>query len=121
TVIGPTAITLASFTATRAGEQVIVRWMTTTELNTWGFHILRSTDGDRAHAQRVTPSLIPHQGRGQGGATYGWSDTTAMPGETYTYWLEEIELSGTSTIYGPAHEQSGVATTYTLFLPLATR
>jgi hypothetical protein len=36
-VVNPTAIALASFTATRDGDQVVVRWMTTAEINTCGF------------------------------------------------------------------------------------
>ena len=49
-----------------------------------------------------TPNLILGQGRGQGGASYSWSDTTAQPGITYAYWLVETEVNGTTNQYGPA-------------------
>jgi uncharacterized repeat protein (TIGR01451 family) len=115
----PTAIMLASFTATRAGEQVVVRWVTTAEINTWGFLLYRSADGKRASAVRVTPQLIPGQGRGQGGASYSWTDTGAAAGVTYTYWLVETEIGGATNEYGPATASVRPAEmTYHLFMPL---
>jgi uncharacterized repeat protein (TIGR01451 family) len=97
----PTAIALANFTATWQDNAVDLRWETTAELNTWGFQLYRSTDGKRASAVRVTPVLILGQGRGQGGASYIWIDTTAQVGVTYVYWLVETELNGTTNEYGP--------------------
>jgi hypothetical protein len=118
----PTAVTLVSFTAQRQADgSVVVRWVTSAEINTWGFHLLRSADGDRAHATRVTPSLIMHQGRGQGGAAYSWRDTSAQPGLAYTYWLEETEVNGSTNVYGPAHEQAAATLSHTLFVPMAAR
>jgi hypothetical protein len=120
--INPTAITLASFTATREGAQVVVRWVTTAELNTWGFQLYRSADGKCAGAVRVTPERIPGQGRGQGGASYSWTNTTAEPGVVYSYWLVETELNGATDEYGPATARLRPAElTYHLFMPLATR
>ncbi len=85
--IAPTAITLASFTATRDGDSVVVRWSTTSEVNTWGFDLYRSADGQRASAVKVTPELIPGKGRGLNGASYSWTDKDAKGGEpTPTGW-----------------------------------
>jgi uncharacterized repeat protein (TIGR01451 family) len=118
----PTAITLANFTATRAGAQVVVRWVTTAEINTWGFQLYRSADGKHASAVCVTPQLIPGQGRGQGGASYSWTDTGAAAGVTYTYWLVETEIGGTTNEYGPATASVRPAEmSYRLFMPLAVR
>jgi uncharacterized repeat protein (TIGR01451 family) len=118
----PTAITLASFTATHAGRQVIVRWVTTAESNTWGFQLYRSADGRRADAVRVTPQPILGQGRGQGGASYSWIDREVDDGVSYSYWLLETELSGATNEYGPATTGSlPTSATYQLFLPLAVR
>jgi hypothetical protein len=120
-VIDPTAITLASFIATPEGGTIVVRWVTTAEHNTWGFHLYRSDDGVRAHAVRVTPDLVLGQGRGQG-ASYSWTDTTVETGVRYTYWLQEIETDGTTNEYGPANATAGPSTGgYSVFLPLALR
>jgi hypothetical protein len=117
-VINPTAITLASFTATQEGGTITARWVTTAERNTWGFHLYRSVDGVRAHAVRVTSNLILGQGRSQG-ASYAWTDTTAEAGAKYTYWLQEVETNGTTNEYGPANATiSPSAGEYRVFLPL---
>src|SRR5262249_57053679 len=118
----PTAIALASFTAARAGEQIIVRWVTTAELNTWGFHLYRSTDAKRAKAVRITPALILGQGRGQGGASYTWTDVDVKDGVTYTYWLVETEIGGATNEYGPATASARpTGMTYQLFMPIGFR
>ena len=118
---GPLAITLASFTATRQANGVAVNWVTTAEINTWGFHLYRSADGSRAGAVRVTASLIPGQGRGQGGAVYSWLDQGAQPGVSYSYWLQEVEVNGTTSEYGPATVSSSPASQHSVFLPVASR
>lgn len=100
-IVEPTAITLARFTATQEPDRVVVRWETSAEINTWGFHLYRSADGTRESAVRMTPELILATGRGQGGAPYSWTDTAIQPGATYTYWLQETELSGATYEYGP--------------------
>jgi hypothetical protein len=117
----PLAITLASFTATRRADGIVVNWLTSAEINTWGFYLYRSADGSRSGAVRVTAAIIPGQGRGQGGAAYSWLDTTAQPGVTYSYWLQEVELNGTTNEYGPATAGSSPAAQHSIFLPVEFR
>lgn len=121
-VSGPTAIELVRFTATAEADAISIAWETSAERDTWGFHLLRSNDGTRTNATRVTPTLIPARGRGQEGAVYSWRDTDVQPGQQYTYWLQEIELDETINEYGPT------ATTYetgaagrVIFLPFLTQ
>jgi uncharacterized repeat protein (TIGR01451 family) len=124
TIVPPnevTVVSLASFTAARQANGISVRWVTTAELNTWGFYLYRSADGSRASAIRVTPEIILGQGRGQGGASYSWLDTDAQTGTTYTYWLQEIELNGVVNEYGPATAHIGLFSEYSLFLPVVIR
>jgi hypothetical protein len=71
------------------------------ELETWGFHLLRSADDQQNHAIRLTDGPILARGRNGDGATYTWSDLTAQEGTAWYYWLQEIELDGTSHTYGP--------------------
>jgi uncharacterized repeat protein (TIGR01451 family) len=118
---GPLAISLSSFTATRRSGGVAVNWVTASEINTWGFHLYRSTDGSRTGAARVTATIIPGQGRGQGGAVYSWLDRDAQPGVAYSYWLQEVELNGTTYEYGPATAGSSPASQHSIFLPVAYR
>ncbi len=118
---GLTAIELESFTATRQGDTMRVRWVTSAEFDTWGFHLYRSSDGRRTTAERVTPALIPAKGRGQGGATYVWIDQAVEPGVQYTYWLQETELGGNLIEYGPATSIAAQNLNRQIYLPLVRR
>jgi fimbrial isopeptide formation D2 family protein/uncharacterized repeat protein (TIGR01451 family) len=102
TPLPPTSISLLSFTATRAGANVVMNWTTGAEIDTWGFHLYRSEDDVRANAVRVTSEAILSQGRGQAGAAYSWTDTNVDGSTQYTYWLQEIETDGSVSEYGPA-------------------
>lgn len=123
TPIAPTAVALSSFTAVRKPGGVQVAWVTSSELDTWGFALYRSTDGLRAHAERVTPEPIIAQGRGQGGAQYAWFDANAPTNVALTYWLAETENGGKVDEYGPsiALPVGVVANSYTLYVPVAAR
>jgi uncharacterized repeat protein (TIGR01451 family) len=114
----PTSVRLSRFSARTSSEGTLVRWSTSLEIDSWGFHLWRSSDGRRANAQRVTPQLILARG-GSTGADYSWLDTTALPGVTYTYWLEEIELNGTSNEYGPVtNARASTRADNPVYLPL---
>lgn len=115
-----TAITLRSLTATRTADGVTIRWETGAELNTAGFHILRSDTGAPEAAVRVTGSLIPARGSATEGDVYSWTDTTAgAPGSNIAYWLEEVETNGTTLRYGPVRPIAAPATvTPQIWLPL---
>ncbi len=101
-LVSPTAIKLVQFTATPASSGISLNWTTAAEQSTWGFHILRSLDTNPANAVRITDQTILARGNPQMGASYSWTDTTAVPGTSYNYWLEESELDGTLNTYGPA-------------------
>lgn len=117
----PTRLRLESFSATPTDAGVELYWSTSAEVDTWGFHLYRSTTGDRGDAQRITTQLIPAQGRGQGGASYSWLDTGATPGRTYYYWLQEVERNGNTNEYGPASTNQPAVTRQRFYLPFVWR
>lgn len=118
----PTAIALSSFTATAEGNAIVVRWVTSAEFNTWGFKLYRSTDGTRANAVLVTAQPILSTGRGGLGASYEWRDTNVQAGQSYTYWLEEIELNGVTSEHGPSSATvAPAAAGYRFFVPIVSR
>ncbi|WP_164689784.1 SdrD B-like domain-containing protein [Herpetosiphon llansteffanensis] len=119
-VTTPNAIELADFSATRVANTVVVQWTTVSESKTLGFHLYRSSDGNRANAVRVTSSMIAAQGR-SGGASYRWIDSNVDDSSTYFYWLVETELEGNTNEYGPANTNGTQATSYRIFLPMTTR
>jgi hypothetical protein len=94
---GPTAITLSSFTAALRPEGGMqVTWRTSLEQNTFGFYVLRSATGKLADAIKVNSDLMLAKGVGQYGLIDPQGTTNA------SYWLQEIELDGTTLVYGPA-------------------
>jgi hypothetical protein len=120
----PTAVTLQSFTAApQADGTLVVAWETATELNTAGFYLYRSSDGQRGSADRVTPEIIFAEGSGLIGARYTWTDRDVQPGTTYTYWLQEVETGGATNEYGPAtiFFPSPGTLPHAVFLPLIGR
>lgn len=110
----PTAISLASLAATRAGGAVTLAWRTTAEQDTVGFYVLRGTTS--AGAARISP-LVAAKG-GQGGS-YAWQDSAPLDGERY--WLEEITAAGAGQRYGPVAASGPAAAPSRTYIPLVAR
>jgi fimbrial isopeptide formation D2 family protein/uncharacterized repeat protein (TIGR01451 family) len=117
----PTAVTLVSFTASSQNDGVVVQWQTGAEINTMGFDLYRSADSSRAHAERITPNTIMANGRGQQGASYSWTDTTAQLGVDYHYWLVETDTDNATHEYGPITVGRQLAAQTRIFLPIMGR
>jgi hypothetical protein len=99
--VAPTAIDLASFTATQQDGTVVLDWETVTEVDNLGFNLYRAEapDGQRL---RLNGTLIPGQAPGSPvGGSYQFVDEAVRPGVTYYYWLEDLDLSGVTTQHGP--------------------
>lgn len=75
-----------------------IEWDTATEIDAVGFYLYRSQSADGAFAL-VNEELIPSRGDAQSGATYEYTDTEVLPGETYYYLLEEVEFDSTTNRY----------------------
>jgi hypothetical protein len=98
----PTAIELASFTAAPQGNGVLLSWETATEFDNLGFHLYRARTPDGQRTQ-LDQRLIPSQSPGNAvGASYTFLDETATPGNTYYYWLEDVDVYGVAVQHGPA-------------------
>jgi hypothetical protein len=95
----PLAVTLADFSAQAQPGQVLVTWETVSELNNQGFNLYRNTAPDPVGSLLAyVPSQAP--GSAQGYA-YSYVDGDVQPGQTYWYWLEDIDFSGATTLHGP--------------------
>lgn len=95
----PLAVQLASFAAASQGDHVLVTWETVSERNNLGFNLYRG-------ATPVNPdallAFVPAQSPGSAqGAVYQWADSHVTAGATYYYWLEDVDLSGATTLHGP--------------------
>lgn len=95
----PTAIELVRFVAEPGAGQITLRWETSAEKDTNGFHLYRSTSVMRDSAVRVTTRMVP--ALGPNGGEYEYADRAVVPGVTYHYWLVEVENDVEAAEYGP--------------------
>jgi hypothetical protein len=110
----PTAVKLASFTATERNGEVLLQWRTGYEARNLGYNLYREQDGQRV---AITPSLVAgsalvagRQTKLTAGSTYTWYDHGSAvnnPQAPVTYWLEDVDLNGTRTLHGPIVVQAG--------------
>ncbi len=99
---GPLAVTLADFSAVQQGDVVLLTWETNSELNNRGFNLYRGTSAAGPDRQ-LNETLIPSQSQGNpGGFIYTWEDRADLVvGATYFYWVEDVDIYGTTTMHGP--------------------
>ncbi len=97
TVSTSTAVVLSSFkAATPSPGTITLNWATGSEVNTAGFNIYRAENADGPYV-RINAQLIPASTNAVTGASYEYQDTSAvLPGKTYYYQLEDVELNGKS-------------------------
>lgn len=108
---GALSVSLAEFGAEAQAEHIRVYWTTASEVETLGFNLYRATTDDFASATRINDELIPAQGTGGSqGASYDVVDRDVRTGNSYFYWLEDVETTGTTALNGPV---SATATTPT--------
>jgi hypothetical protein len=97
-----TAVTLASFTAESGPGTVALAWETGTEVDNAGFNLYRATAEGGPYA-KVNGALIAAEGDPVSGASYSFLDKGLSPG-TYYYKLEDVDLTGTTTLHGPVSD-----------------
>ena len=123
----PLAVTLADFAAVQTGDAVLLTWETASELNNRGFNLYRGVSPG-APDRQINETLIPSQSQGNpGGFIYTWEDRAGLvPGTTYFYWVEDVDINGAATRHGPVSVAYGAPTAVRLIdvgtaaaLPLA--
>ena len=107
-------MTLASFDAAAQADHVLVTWETVSELNNAGFNLYRTETADPPVAADLLVT-VPSQGPGSAqGYFYSYQDYAVTLGETYWYWLEDVDFSGATTMHGPVSVLFAVPTAVTL-------
>ncbi|WP_423223879.1 hypothetical protein [Candidatus Amarolinea aalborgensis] len=98
----PLAAMLASFDAEAYPDHILVTWETVSELGNLGFNLYRGASATGPERQ-LNQTLIPSQSPGSSnGFVYTWEDAADLvPGVTYYYWVEALDIYGVTTRYGP--------------------
>jgi hypothetical protein len=110
---GPLAVTLASFDAQGQADRVVVTWETVSEIDNAGFNLYRGLQADGS--DRALLTNVPSQAPGSTqGAFYSYEDLAVEPGQTYWYWLEDVDIHGATTLHGPVSATVSVPTAVTL-------
>ncbi|MEK6301734.1 MAG: C25 family cysteine peptidase [Acidobacteriota bacterium] len=106
----PTAIELASFSAAAYDQGVFIEWKTGFEVDNLGFNIYRDEGGNRALVNKnlVAGSALRDGAALRAGESYAWWDggvadcgLRIADCKNALYWLEDVDLKGTSTWHGP--------------------
>ena len=107
---GPLPVSLASFRPVRdkATGEVVIRWITQSELNNAGFNILRSETKTGEFKVVNVKGIIPGHGTTSERNVYTWTDTTAKPNVVYYYQIEDVSLDGERTTLRTTHLRGNV-------------
>ncbi len=118
-VFGPTLpVELSSFTGIMTAEYFVqLNWTTQSETNLIGYRVLRSEGTDVAQATNMTPVLIDAYNESTT-HNYSFTDGEVENHTVYNYWLESVEMDGSSEFHGPVsvlveHEVPPVVPTQT--------
>ncbi len=108
----PLSVFMASFTAQGGADRVTVAWETVSERGNAGFNLYRSGS---AAGPLTLLAYVPSQAPGAGqGFAYGYEDRDVRSGQTYWYTLEDVSLSGATTLHGPVSATVQTPTAVTL-------
>lgn len=89
----PLPVELISFSGIYINNSTVINWETATEVNNYGFEILRLREGN--NWEKI--GFIPGHGNSATPNQYSFIDKTASMGE-YSYRLNQIDLDGTSEL-----------------------
>ena len=115
--LDPTAVELISFTAQRRGaNDIVVRWATASEVDNFGFRLMRNTTNNLATATSIHfESSAVTTGPG---SEYEHVDAGLNP-DSYFYWLIDVDTVGLEKAHGPI--EFTLTRGWQIFLPITVR
>ena len=91
---GPLPVSLSKFRPELLDSgEIVVRWITESELNNAGFNILRS-ETRNGEFTKLNTKLIAGQGTTSERTVYSFPDTSAKPNVVYYYQIQDVSLDG---------------------------
>ncbi|NQV19017.1 MAG: T9SS type A sorting domain-containing protein [Armatimonadetes bacterium] len=100
-------VVLSSFTAQYIDNTPTLCWITQSETGNAGWNIFRgetneALSNEETYQLNLSLGLIPGAGTTSEPTDYSFEDVfPIIEGTTYFYWLESVDYSGESEIYGP--------------------
>ena len=109
TVGGVLPVSLSKFRPERMKDtgQIVIRWITESELNNAGFNILRSETRD-GEFTKINTKLIAGQGTTTERTAYEYADTSAKPNVVYYYQIQDVSFDGQVTTLRTTHLRGNV-------------
>ena len=106
---GALPVSLSKFRPERMKDtgQIVIRWITESELNNAGFNILRSEKRD-GEFTKINTKLIAGQGTTSERTSYEYADTSAKPNVIYYYQIQDVSLDGQVTTLRTTHLRGNV-------------
>ncbi len=99
----PLPVVLSSFFTQYINSVPTVYWTTQSETNNMGWNLYRSEPENPGQMIQINFNLIPGAGTTSIPTNYIYEDEyEVIPNNTYWYWIESIEYSGETDIYGPS-------------------
>jgi len=91
-------VELTSFTGESFNAKVVLKWRTESEIDTYEWVIVRSSERDGGYEEVVR---IKSQGSTPYAQEYSYTDTDVTAGITYYYKLGDVDAYGNTTWWGP--------------------
>ena len=100
-------VELSIFTVQLIENTPILNWVTQSETNNSGWNVYRgetneALSNEEAYLLNISLGLIPGAGTTSEPTDYSFEDVfPIVEGNTYFYWLESVDYSGETELYGP--------------------
>ncbi len=93
-------VELTEFIAHFIGRGVLIKWVTASETENFGFQLFRAEQKE-GHYERINSVIIEGAGTSSSEHSYEYLDTEVIAGTTYYYKLMDVDYSGQMAWHGP--------------------
>ena len=117
--VQPTSVVLSSFTSSFDLETTSVKlsWETVSDSSILGFNVYRS-DEITPDLVKINPEMVlVYEPGAMEGNQYSYTDADVEFGQTYTYWIDVVDLETLTSRYGPVTQTAG----FKVFVPILQR
>jgi len=106
-------VELTEFIAHFNGRGILLRWVTASETENFGFQLFRAEAAD-GYYEKITPAIIEGAGTSASEHQYEYLDADVAAGTTYYYKLMDVDYSGQMAWHGPVTAVANQPAAYAL-------